>query len=253
MTLLSICQNAADEIGILRPTEVASSTDPNIRRLFRYANKVGDRLMRVFAWQDLRKEHSYTATKSVIQTEADWKPSDFDRFCPETFWDRSNNYNISGPISSTEWATLRSGTYEGTRKFAYRGGELLVFPIPQGAARFAFEYVSKNWAKDSGGTSKANFEADSDTAVIDEDLITYGVRYEFLEAEGLPSAHAAAQYEERFELLIGNDQPNVAILVAGDLFGVGRHFTGEPGQSSEQISGDESAPVLGNSNIILGA
>ena len=252
MSLLSLCQDAADEIGIFRPDAIAGSSDPNAQKLLRYANKIGNRLMQVYAWQDLRKEKTFSSAAAITQTSGTWKPTDFNRFVPETLWDRTNNYLISGPVIAKEWQTMRAATSPGSRKFAYRGGDLHVFPIMDAGQQIAFEYVSGYWAQSSASVAQAQFSADTDTPIIDEELICYGVKYEFLTDEGLPNAAAAAAYEERFELLIDNDQPDAGVMVSGDIFGIGRHFDGVPGQSSNAIAGNDAGATWGTGDDIWG-
>ena len=56
MTLLSICQNVADEIGATRPTAVYGSTDQTAKRLFQACKKECEFLVRRYAWSALRRD-----------------------------------------------------------------------------------------------------------------------------------------------------------------------------------------------------
>lgn len=229
MTLLSIAQDAADEIGIYRPDSVASSTDPDAQKLYRLANKVGYGLMRVNAWQILTKEQTFTAISGETQTGI--LPDDFDRFIPEAFWDRSASRLISGPITEVQWQGLKAAYYQDStlRRFIYRGGQISVIPGFAGGESLAFAYVSNEWAASSGGTGQTKFEADDDTTVFNEDLFTAGLVYEYLKGEGLPFDAARAEYMDQFDRLIQNDQPSAKVLVTADLFATAsRHFDGVP-------------------------
>jgi hypothetical protein len=235
MTLLSICQAAADEIGITRPSAVAGNTEPEVQRLFRYANKIGNNMMKAVNWQVLRSEQTFTASNAELQSGA--IPADFDRFVPETFWDRTNLQLVTGPVTATEWGGMKAASYTGNPKFIYRGNEIRIMPTPSGTVSMAFEYVSNKWAASSGGTAQASLVLDTDVARLDEELITFGVISEFLIANGLPATGAVSQYEARYKALIDNDQPASGIMVAADLFGSGRPFTGEPGTSYNIYNG----------------
>ena len=46
MTLLSIVQDAADEIGVEQPASVAGNADPLAQKFFRLVNKCGKSLMK---------------------------------------------------------------------------------------------------------------------------------------------------------------------------------------------------------------
>lgn len=228
MTLLTICENAADRIGINRPPTVVGNTAPDAQKLLGYCNMVGLSLMKQVAWQVIRKEQTFTAIAGATQTGI--LPSDFDRFVPETMWDRTNIHLVSGPISAVEWQGLKAGQYQDTSrpKFIYRGGSVLVIPSFSGGESIAFEYVSNKWAQDNSSVAKTSFTADTDTALLDEELITRGVVFRFLDGEGLPTAQAANDYQTYFDMVLGNDQPTAGIMVAADIFGGGRHFAGAP-------------------------
>ena len=224
-------QDAADEIGISQPTVGISSTDSNNLKLVRYANKVGKNLMRNFAWQALTKEQTFTALAAETQTSI--LPADFDRFIPESFWDRTGVNLITGPISMAEWQGLKANSYGNTSnpKFRHRGDTVLVIPTLTAGHSLAFEYVSKYWVDIAAtGTPKATFTIDTDVGLIDEELLTRGVIYEFLEGEGLPSMSAAKAYLDYFKLRAKNDKPSSGILSSGDIFGgsQARHYDGTP-------------------------
>lgn len=229
MSLLSICQDASDEVGITQPPSIVGNSNGEVQKLYRCANKIGLRLMRVYPWQILRKEQTFTATATEEQAAA--LPSDFDRFSPETFWNRSTPRLIAGPIHAVQWQGIKAQTnYSNldTPRFCHRGDSILFTPVPSAGDICAFEYVSKNWCQSSGAAEQARWAADTDTGIIDEELMTLGVVWEYLNAEGQPSGVAGRLYEECFQTLVENDQPDGNILVAGDIFGGGRHFTGAP-------------------------
>lgn len=226
MTLLSICIAAADEIGIDRPSSVIGNPSPTAQKLLRYANKVGKRLMKGYAWEVLRKEVTFTSVGSETQTGI--LPSDFDRFVAETFWNRSTETLVSGPVSPVQWQGLKALGYSGDPKFALRGGNVLILPQLSAGATLAFEYVSNLWCQSSGGTGQTAWAADTDVGVLDEELLTLALKFTYLTDEGLPNAQAAEEFTDYLNTLLDNDQPNAGILVAADIFGGQRHFTGAP-------------------------
>lgn len=230
MTLLSICTDAADGIGLERPSAVFGSTNPTAQKLYRYANSVGNLLMKGYAWQQLRAERTFTALGQEEQTAI--LPSDFDRIVPETFWNRSTKILISGPKSDVDWATLKAEaqTLYDVAYFILRGSSIFIYSAPSANANLAFTYVKNTWAQSSGGTPQVKFLADTDTSVIDEELLTLGTIATFLAGDGQPYGEAKTAFEERFSQLTDNDQPSASILQSGDLFARNsRHFGGTPG------------------------
>lgn len=231
MSLLTIITAAADQVKAVRPSTVIASTDPDIQTLLRLSNMVGLRLMRIFPWQALVKEQTFTALGQQEQTSI--LPADFDRFVTETFWNRTTVKLVSGPVDPVEWQGFQANSYSDANnpKFRYRGNAVYLLPAPTSGDTLAFEYVSKNWCESSGGTGQTAWAADTDVGVVNEELLTLGLVYEYLEADGQPSAEAARHYEDCFNTLIDNDQPNAQILVAGDIFEGFRHFSGSPAVS----------------------
>jgi hypothetical protein len=226
MTLLSICQAIADEISIIRPSTIVGNSNPEVQRLLRYADKAGTRMMKSYPWQILRKEKTFTGVAGETQTSI--LPSDFDRFVPETFWDRTNQILFAGPISPVEWNSLKAASYQGNNKFILRGDSVRVIPNLDGGESIAYEYVKKNWCQSSGGTEQAAWAADSDTGIIDEEMLIYAGIFEYLDGEGQPSGNALAQMRNYMRVLTENDQPAAGVMAAADIFGNGRHFDGNP-------------------------
>jgi len=229
MTLLSVVQAVADEVKDTRPTGVVSSSDPTVQLFYRLANRVGKALMKKVAWQALRTEKTFTALSTETQTGI--LPSDFDRFVPETFWDRTNKFLVTGPISAVQWQSLKALSYSGSeRKFILRGGSILTIPAFTGGEALAFEYVSNLWAESSGGTGQTAFSADTDVSRIDEELIVRGMKYCYLTDEGLPNGAAAQDFNDYFDDVLSNDQPTSNVMVAADIFSgtSTRHFGGAP-------------------------
>lgn len=226
--LLSICQSAADECRITRPTGIAGVDTDDAQLFLRYANKVGRGLMQVYPWQVLRNEQTFTAIAGEEQTNI--IPSDFDRLVPETFWNRSNQTLMSGPISAVEWQSLKALGFAGDeRKFILRNDAISVIPVFGGGESLAFEYVSKNWVEATDATRKSSFTADTDVSLHDEDLMVLGVAFEYLVSEGQPIAQSVfTAYTDRYNTLVANDQPASGVLAAGDIFTGARHFTGAP-------------------------
>lgn len=236
MSLLTIIKDAAAEIGIPAPATVIGNTQVIPTKLLRYANKTGVALMKEprSGWQMLRKESSFTAIAGETQTG--FLPSDFDRFVPETMWNRDDVFHITGPIGAVEWQGLKANNYnDPARKFIKRGNAILMVPIFKGGESIAFEYVSNEWCQSSGGTGQTAWAADTDVGVLDEELMTRGVIYQYLESEGLPSAIAAESFNSYCDLLLENDQEDADILVAADIFSMNsRHFNGAPAVSGTE-------------------
>ena len=61
---------------------------------------------------------------------------------------------------------------------------------------------------------QAGFQADADTAMLDETLIQLGVRWRFLRAKGLDYAEEMASYERALEQAMARDGGSTAVTIA---------------------------------------
>tara|TARA_Y100000310_G_scaffold67277_1_gene62566 strand:- start:8050 stop:8772 length:723 start_codon:yes stop_codon:yes gene_type:complete len=239
MTLLTIANNMADETKGARPATIASNTNPDAQHALRIINKVGNWMMKAHPWQILRTEKTFTTVATEEQTGA--LPSDFDRFVPETFWDRSSNNLLSGPIGPVEWQGLKVQSFASqNKKFTIRGGAILTQPVFAAGDTCAFEYIKKNWCDIAAGSGeKAAFTIDSDVGLIDEELITLAAIYEYLDSEGLPAARAARQLKLYVDKLAANERASGGVAVVADIFALNtRHFEGSPKPSRASYGGD---------------
>lgn len=217
MTLLTICNAVCDEVALTRPATIVGNSADDARTLLRLVNKVGEDLMFTVDWQSLRKERTFTALGQEVQTSI--LPSDFDRFIPSTFYNRTTARNIEGPITPAEWQMIKANSGQSSDPyFIYRGDAVSVLPVLTAGESLAFEYISNQWAQSSGATPQTEFLADTDTAIIDEKLITLGAIFEYLQSENQPSDVAFGLYKSRREALVNSDQRNRGTLSAGDIF-----------------------------------
>jgi len=239
-TLLEIAVAVADETNGPRFENIVQNSDPEAQKILRLVNKVGTRLMRIYNWNILRVEHAFSANGSEILIPFIDMPNDFDRFVPETFWDRSSNNLLSGPVSAVEWNGLKVQTFSSqNKKFIFRGGSVLTQPIFDSGASLAFEYISKFWCEDLTGNGLSAMSSDDDTPRLDSELIISVVKYEWLSLEGEPTSASAFEAKEMITRLIDNDASTDNIAVTGDLFSQNtRHFDGAPKASRASYGGD---------------
>ena len=205
MTIATIVSNATDRIAVsLGSTSVFSNPSETARQMRALANQEGTELMRRGSWQVLTKETTFNALAQ--ETQAGVIPEDFDHMLNETFYNRTRKRQVVGPLTPKEWQEQKSIVatvlYDSYR---IRGGSVLMIPVPSAGDEYAFEYISNQWVLSTDQEAKTAFTADSDTSVLDEELITLGVIWRFLKAKGFDYAESFRTYELQVSQALARD------------------------------------------------
>lgn len=215
MTLLTIVQDAASEIGLPRPSVVVGNNDVNVLRLLRYAKREGKEILKRGDWQNLRAESTFTSLAQETQTAM--VASDLDHFVNETFWNRTRKRPLFGPKTPQEWQTIKGAVSSvAVDTFTYRGTAILINPVPAAGQTFAYEYISNKYCQSSGGTAQAVWTADTDTARLPEELFTLGVIWRFKKGRGQPFEAEFQEYNFQIGVALMHDQPRIALNMAGE-------------------------------------
>jgi hypothetical protein len=207
MTLLTTIQDAASQLGLRQPQAVFGSTDLTAQILLRFAQQEGRELAKSHEWQALTVEKTFTTLATVEQTNA-LPSTDYDRMAYNAeVWNRTNNQRYSGPTAQRLWQQLQNGITGGvTGWWRILGNELNIYPAPTAGQTLAFEYISKNWCESAGGTAQDRWEADTDVALLDEDLMTLGIVWRFRHSRGFPYAEDMKTYEIMKEKVQAQDR-----------------------------------------------
>lgn len=212
-TLLQMVQNACLEIGLKAPSSVIGNQDAQVKQLLALANREGQEShrsgYRSGGWQALRKEWTFNL---VPFTEAYSLPSDYDFMIPQTAWDRSFRWQLLGPLSAQEWQVLQSGISPVGPRLRFRiiGNAVHFQPVP-GATQtdaIVFEYISNAWCQSAAAVAQTAWTADTDTFVLDDDLMELGLKWRMLRAKGLDYSEERQAYDRRMDQLVARDSGN---------------------------------------------
>lgn len=199
MSLLSIIAEVCGRLGLAQPSVVVGSSDAQALQLLALANTAGRNIAQSSNWQALTEEKTFVTVAATTQPSA--FAADFDRFIPNSAFNRTTRRPVNGPVTAAQWQALMAQPQLNTVFLVYneRQGALNVSPPPPAGQTVAYAYVSANWAKSSGGTPQLKFLADTDTAFIDESLIADAVVWMFLRAKGLSYAEEMQTFERNLE------------------------------------------------------
>lgn len=189
--------------GLQVSSAVVASTDPTVLKLLELANMEGEDLANEHPWVILQKIETHDALAAEDQgalttIAADLNPKWGIR--TNTMWNRNEDRPVIGPLSPREWQDIE-GTGVDPTPYYFRviGGNLHINPAPALNDVIAFEYISKNWCEDSGGTDQAAWAADDDVGILDEDIMARGVYWRWRAEEGYDYTQAFDDYQKRLQ------------------------------------------------------
>lgn len=221
MSLLTICNAALAELaGFAVPSSFYGNGDGTAKLAVALVNREGQTLEKEHRWQELITEYTFTTTSGTATYAL---PSAFRAFANMSQWDRTNQRRMTGPINSAIYQYLKSGisVFGGPERFfIVRGNLFTIYPTPTSTDTIAFDYYSKAWiTKQTDLSNVSAWTADLDTARLDEDLLTMGLKWRFLQAKGMPFEPEYREYESIKEALQSDNGGRAVINMNGSMAG----------------------------------
>ncbi len=146
------------------------------------------------------------------------EPSDFNFFISDTWWDRTNRWQLLGPSSPQEDQWHNSGIVAtGPRRFFRQIGPYAnnyrIWPPPfeiTNPLQLVFEYISVNTIRQaSGSTTFIQYWADDgNIPILDDRAIIMGIKWRFWEQKGLNWLSKRKEYDDYVDRLISRDGGN---------------------------------------------
>lgn len=184
MTLLTIAEGLAKNVGVSVPTVVIGNSSREAAEMLQFANETGEELARRVDWGQLTASATLTGTGASV---AHALPADFSRLTQGVCV--AAGTAIVRALSRGEWNTLTH--VQGTpRYFLLQGTTITLFPYLANAATATARYQSLNWC--SAGQS---FTTDGDTSLIDEGLFLKALIVRWRRQKGMPYQDEEAEYE----------------------------------------------------------
>ena len=209
MSLLSIVQSASDRLGLIRPTTVITASDENARVMLGMAQEEGKALYDRHTWQVLQTEYTFP---TVASTASYVLPTDFDQLLKDTVFNRTRRRRMVGDLSPEQWQETQASLVTMVNPaFRIRGSLFYISPTPNSAETVAYEYMSKNWCQSNAAVGQSAWAADTDTGILNEELMTLGIVWRFKSKKGLDYAEDMANYEIALAKAIFKDGARVTI------------------------------------------
>lgn len=219
MSLLTIVQGACGQLNLVQPSAVVAAVDLQTLQLLALARSGGKEVARRFDWQILTKEGTFNTAATEIQvTSVTTTFPNFARIIDGTMFDRTQHRPIRGPLNEQQWQMRKAAAAQvGVELyFRIRGDSILFHPTPPASDAVYFEYISNKWCQSSGASLQAGWLADTDTALIDEELLRLDLVWRWLRAKGLDYAEEFRTFELAAIDIFGPDGGRAVVDMTGD-------------------------------------
>lgn len=239
-TLLEHIQIVCAELALPQPTTIIGSNDSLVMQLLSLANREGKSVSKMsfgnnMGWQQMVKTWTVTLANNVSEYPV---PADMHHAITATFWDVNYRWQLLGPLSPQEFDVLVYGISPAgpRRRFRITNGKMLINPVPgigDVGATLASEYYTTSWCQSATDTLQSSFQADTDTYLLDDDVMQLGIKWRYLRAKGLDYTEERSQWFSE-------------LLQAMAVDGFDRYLpTDAQARQDEQLISDQNLPDTG--------
>jgi hypothetical protein len=220
MTVLSVVSSASKRVGLGAVSSLVGSTDANVLQLLELLNEEGQALADEYRWQALIRDASFTTLAAQLQGAlATIAPWGFMNIISGTFWNRTEQRPVVGPLSPEQWRRLNDGIVSASAippRYRIHNGSLYFLVAPTAGQTCNFAYWSKNWVTDSTGvTGSDEVAADTDLPLIDDKLLIMGCVWRWKQVKGLEYAGDLEKYNRRLANLLARDGSKQTVSLDG--------------------------------------
>ena len=186
MNLKEMLNEVLAQSTFLARDSFVGSVDPDDKQMVAIANMVRDEIKDFFPWMALR-----TSLEVELQDGQTTytMPNDYGTMVPGSMWEVNGSRPVDGPIADGRWYQLKysSLTSAGTIRVRFYGNKLQVADV-QAGKKFSIEYISKWVVRSDVGAGKERFTADTDTFLLDDQMLIMGVKAGWADAKEMAQA-----------------------------------------------------------------
>lgn len=185
MTLLTIAETLAKNVGMAVPSSVVGNGTRQALEVLQFANETGEELARRVDWGQLHASVTLTGDGTNLVHVL---PAGFSRMTPGVAV-RFGTTTVR-PLTRPEWNTL-TAVQGSPRYFLLEGAEVTLYPYLANAATVSVQYQTAYWTS-AGATV---FAMDTETSLIDEALFAKGLIVRWRRQKGMAYQDEEAEFE----------------------------------------------------------
>ena len=220
-TLLTEIQEFCERQQLPVPQAVIGSNDSQVIQLKALLYEAGNSIAIRGDWSRLTFETVHTTLAQEDQgnifeiTAGSIQSTAFRRIKDNTVWDRTSQWPVA-PINDEDWALFKANvSAEARYRYRLLRHRLLITPTPPAGHSLAFEWMSKWWIQDGvTGAIKERFVADTDSFLVERELLKLGLTWRWRKAKGLAYEEEYNEFEDRLKEMLASDTPKTDIDMA---------------------------------------
>lgn len=212
MNILEIVQQASLKISVERPSALFANTDRTSLELIDTVNTAALQILDDYDWQKMVKTATVTGDGNLTAFPL---PDDFSRMIKDASLVGQNwrFYPAQQMQDYNHWLELQTypiATWQ--QNWMVFGGNLNVMPILPTPDTLSYGYISTNIVN---GADATRFTADTDTFVLDDELLKLSIIWNWKDAKGFDFSTDLAKYQERLEKQRFRDVGSHQTIVTG--------------------------------------
>ena len=150
------------------------------------------------------------ADSYVIAQMAYNLPADFEAITSRTMWDKSKHWEMLGAEDPQQWQWLKSGYISTGPRIRWRilDNQFQIWPYMNTQEYLGWEYKSKGWVRSPTGAIQNSFTADSDTTVLDDNIIVLATKLKYFQIKSFDTTSLMADYQRYLSIAKAQDKGN---------------------------------------------
>jgi len=143
-------------------------------------------------------------------------PPDYETITDNTHWDKTKHWQMLGPVDAQQWQWLKSGYISTGPRVRWRilGNEFQIWPPYNTQEYLGFEYRSKGWARNAANDVKNSFTADSDTTVLDDNVLVLATKLKYFQIKSFDTTALQQDYMRYLSIAKANDKGSATLSFA---------------------------------------
>lgn len=202
-------------VGLPAPLSVADSQDATVRQMWQLATEAGQQLLTDYNWSFLNRE-------LFIETQVGQTgyplPTDWDKFIPDSQWNRTSRLPMLGNLQPWEWEMLKARNVAGTTfALMFRvnplGENLTIqlYEAPSTQQTLVLPYRSRGWVSrmaTAPGDPFVDFLANnSDVVLFDSQLFKLKLKLLWLAEKRFDTTRAQMEFDQMLAKATAEDVP----------------------------------------------